>query len=371
MGLHVDHNNGAPAIKMGRKLSEVDYIPTLDDQILRQTSASAVKRPPGASRQWGKVKNVAEIFSEYKKRSDDDDDVSRDSELEEFSPKRYGIADVQRTAKVLMKSKKVIEKLKEKYNNRNIEGGDRSQGRRDLSDFVVCEEDVMYNNQALHDAYDKLKRKKQLKIAMLQSRFLGALPKMAKMTVREHLVRKIEALKQIKTLEYGLDVASLEKDNTVTSLDSKERRQSRLRQSVDMEVPPVLPRLLTQKSFNLSRKCESPSIPRVRLSSSDIDREIAISRSRERIEEDLDLPADRFVRLSMLRSNLEKINHKFIQLAQEKRKEGGQKADDEMEEDVPYYAPSRFTSQGLVRHSLSCLRQPLLSLYFINWIATV
>ncbi|WAQ99451.1 CNBD2-like protein [Mya arenaria] len=347
MGLQVDPSGVQSPLKMSRKMSEVDYIPTLDDQVIRQTSASAVKTS-GTTKQWGRVKNVAHILSEA--HLDDDEDLSQ-SERDDIlcSPKRFGVDDFHKTAQLLMKSKKLAQKIKTRYNSARTAEKLKSKTAaewQDLSEFALRPVEKM-DKFDLKQVYQKMKRKKQMKIAVLQSQFISDLPEMSKMTVKEHLGRKISALERLKTSKFVVDPCQvpLEKENSCLSQpanSTSSRRQSKLRYSIDLDIAPVLPRLP-----NYNQGVEP--MAQVRLSSIDIDREIAVSRNRERLESELELPIDRLARLTLLRNNVQTINGKFLKLAQGKRKEGGTKTDTEQEEETPYYAPSRFTQNGMAQ----------------------
>ncbi|XP_052281761.1 uncharacterized protein LOC127879129 [Dreissena polymorpha] len=339
MALQVESSPLGEQVVPARRVSNVDYIPTLDGQIIRQTSK--IHQPsPGHKKQWGRVKNVAQIWNEHQSGDDQSDTA------DEQPKKSFGVNDFQRTARLLMKSRRVVEKMKTQYNAQVIERLKQREVRHslDLSDFGHYTDPDMFSNYNLKAIHERKWRKKQLKIAVLQGKFLNELPELREASVKDRLHSKILALEKIKTSKYIKDIGNDIIENASMAAPSSEsqepftRRQRRLRQSIDMSVISNYDRLLHETT-------DSEVFPEITLS--DVDRLLAVSKSRVRIEEEMNLPADRRERLSLLKTNVEKINGKFRKLLNGNRTEAGHKAAATLEEDVPYYAPSRFDQTGM------------------------
>jgi hypothetical protein len=168
------------------------------------------------------------------------------------------------------------------------------------------------------------------------------------MSVKERLLQKIQLLEKIKNGGQSENILREKDEIEKTQITPLIRRQSRLRKSVDhsncsVDLEKCLPAILTsQESCNQI----DPTISG--LTVADIDRELAMYKSRERIEDDLNLPQNRLARLSVLKANVDKINAKFLSFKKVNKSDKSGRVDDALTEEKKYYVPSRFTKNGMV-----------------------
>ena len=363
MSVEVDTASAGPTAKAVRMQSAPEYIPTITGNVIVRGKPS-VNNPTSDDEDsqnnpkniWGRIKNVAQIQTEARSETSDS----------ETPRKPVGLADFQRTAKLFIRSKQVIRKVKSRYSgNARRKFLERNSSMLSLNDIGNKLDPEMFNNYNLPDVYMNMKKKRHLKLACLQQRFLNDLPMYAEMSVKDRLLHKIQVLEKIKN--EGQDDIAREKSDTDLAAPrvSKNRRQSRLRKSVDFSNSSVDLLKVIPESLKSKRKFEqnNPAIPP--LTVADIDRELAVYKSRERIEDDLKLPNNRIARLTVLKSNVDKINAKFLSFKKVNKSEKGGMADDALNEEKIYYIPSRFTHSGMV----SVLKK-LLGLYIFYCTAT-
>lgn len=345
MGLQLESGARKSPQKMVTITATPDYIPTIDTNVLIQ-NASVVGQTDKQSKQWGRVRKVIDIWAEHLNK--ETENVSSEKQVK----KRYGVDDLRRTARIFMRSKRAAKRVRAKYSSSAM----KVLQKRTASMLDVCEiggppvDASMFCDYSLTDMYHKLKQQKHIKLAVLQQKFLDELPVLREVSVKENLSRKIEALEKLKRSQYVLDapqqpqqaVDNEDKDTELSKQPPLSRRQSRLRQSVDLSSNAMLgrPRLPTED--------EDSKLPKVQLTVADVEREIAMSKSRERIEHDLHLPGDRIARFALLKANVDKINGKFKKMHRGKKTDGEKKRQGKSEEDKAYYVPSRFTKTGMV-----------------------
>ena len=338
-----------------------DYIPTINTSAIIHNSSNVGKKEE--TKQWGRVKKVADIWTE----NQNPDTESVVSDETHSQTKNMGVEELRRVARLFMRSKKAAKRVRAKYsaNAMRLLKNKKSSSLLDLSELGGADIDSgLFSDYSLVDMYNKLRQKKHVKLAVLQQRFINELPQLKEASVKDHLERKIRALERIKQSQYVLDTSQMldlteqlptERNNS--DGPSLTRRQSRLRLSVDLGAS--FGRSLASHSEDASYEPELPNVP---LTIADVDRELALSKSRERIENELNLPGDRLARFAILKANVNKINGKFNKLNRGTKSDKGNKRTDNSEEEKPYYAPSRFTQAGMVCSSTHI--PPLEQTYF-------
>lgn len=339
-------DNGIKHPKTVRLQHTPDYIPTISGSAILQ-NPHPTKETRHAEKQWGRIKNVAQIQNDFIS-----DSTSEDSPPGTPLRKPIGIEDFQRTAKLLIRSKHAIKKVRSRYKVNVMKKLLRSntQAIVDITELGPCLDSEMFNNYSLSEMHHRRRKQRHLKIAVLQKKFLEDIPDLAQMSVKERLARRIEVLEWIKSSKYVSDFIPPEKlDHVSTQSEWPKltRRQSRLRMSFDQSST------TSQMSLNVSgllqdKVIEDEPILAVPLTVGDVMRELAVSRSREKIELDLNLPDDRLARFATLKANVEKINTKFDSFVSGKKLDGRGNAKDVLHDEEPYYAPSRFTRTGMV-----------------------
>lgn len=350
MGLQFESGGKRSPQKMVTIVQTPDYIPTINTTALLQNSSSVGKKEDSAKR-WGRVKNVADIWSEY--TNNDSESIKSD---ETPPKKRYGVDDIRKVARFFMRSKKAAKRVRAKYRENAIKAfqSKRSTSFMDLGELGNSEDSEMLSNYNIEEMYSRLKKQKHIKLAVLQQKFINELPVLREVSIKEHLARKIQALERIKSSGYvldaiqGMELVLPEFEMADSPRDAGvSRRQSMLRRSVDLSSTAG-----TFARLRLSQSDQDPSVdkdlPKVPLTVADVDRELAMSKSRERIENELHLPGDRLARFAVLKANVNKINGKFIKMTRGKKLDNDKKGSDKSEEDKPYYAPSRFIQVGMV-----------------------
>ncbi|XP_053399136.1 uncharacterized protein LOC123556796 isoform X2 [Mercenaria mercenaria] len=351
MSVEVDTGGAGPTAKLVRMQATPEYIPTISGNVIVHGKHSAKTKSDddgegqlNAKKQWGRIKNVAQIQNEAQS------ETFSDTSDEESPRKPVGIADFQRTAKLFIQSKKVIKKVKSRYSGNAMRKFlARSSSSLNLSEVGTNLDSEMFNSFNLTDMHFRMRKKRHLKLAVLQQQFLNDLPSLAEMSVKERLTRKIELLEKIKNAGNVDEITIREKvENEKPPVKNFSRRQSRLRKSMDhsnfsVDVEKCLPAII-QKQDSTENIDLDMGIP-----VADIERDLALFRSRERIESDLNLPEDRLARFAMLKSNVERINAKFISFKKGNKTEKGGMADDKANEEKLYYVPSRFTQSGMAR----------------------
>lgn len=318
--------------------STPEYIPTLSKSIVLKTSNT---KPNDSSetetKKWGKIKGVAQIQSEH---------ANSDSE-DENKPKRVGISELQRVSKLILRSKRAIERVRNKYSvvSKSLPQNKNPQPLVEVRNDV--DPDLFEYNLA--DMHYNTRKQRHMKIAVLQQTFLHDLPIMAEMSMKQRLLRKIELLQKIKNCSEEKEEEGSDDPAILPDIPAS-RRQTMLRKSLDnsnINRQSMTLRSDIQKILEASEKTEKPKLPRT-MSVAEIDKELALSKSRQRIEDSLNLPDDRMARFSLLKANVEKINVKFHSLLKGKKSDGDGNKADGFEEEKLYYVPSRFVSNGMV-----------------------
>ena len=261
-------------------------------------------------------------------------DVESDITARELENEFKGIG-LMAAAKVIVQSRKAAKRAKSKCR--------QNAAKKLIKQF--SQDGEMFKKYSLADVHNKLKRQKQLRIAFLQKRFLDELPILAEKSVKDHLEKRIEVLENLKKQSVNTDrnnQLQLEKSEEYERPNSRilTRRQSQLRRSLD----------ISNLSSNLFCDIGNPSLTPT---TEDLQKLLAVTKSREKIESDLDLPLDRMQRLSTLRQNVNRINEKFRSLKE--KKNGLKKQTDEGEKEETFYAPSRFNKIGMVSNITSKL----------------
>lgn len=356
MGLQVEGGGKKSPQKMVTIVQTPDYIPTINTSAIMQNS-SVVGKKDDSAKQWGRVKKVADIWSECKSNNDTDSVRSDD----DVKPKTLGVEDLRRVTRLFIRSTRAVQKIRAKYSANALKRLQKRQTNSllDLTEIGGANIDPnMFTDYSLADMYLKLKQQKHIKLAVLQQKFINELPVLKEISVKENLERKIRALERIKHSSYVQDAIptneTKEQEPSEPFQKSFEtpalsRRQSRLRQSVDMDAGAAFGR---SRLCGASESSHSAELPGVQLTVADVERELALFKSRERIENDLHLPGDRMARFALLKSNVNKINVKFHKLTRGTKLEKDKKGKDQSEEDKPFYVPSRFTVTGMVSWTL-------------------
>ena len=256
-------------------------------------------------------------------------DVTNDAEPTTQVDNEFKGIGIMTAAKVIMQSKKAAKRAKSKC---------RQNAAKKLVKQLT-QDSEMFKKYSLADVHNKIKRQKQIRLAFIQKRFLDELPILAENSVKEHLDKRIEVLENLKKQQSLNNERSsklqLEKMEEYERPNSRilTRRQSQLRKSFDLS------------TFPLNLFCDIPD-PDLTPTKEDLQNLLAVAKSREKIENELDLPLDRIQRLSTLRKNVDRINDKFKSLKE--KKNGLKKNLDEEEKEEKFYAPSRFTRIGMV-----------------------
>ena len=236
---------------------------------------------------------------------------------------------LQSAAKLIVASKRAVKRAKSRCGQR--------AAKKLLKQASSNGELFRYYN--LTDMHNKIKRQRQMRLAFLQKQFLDELPVLAERSVKEHLAKRIEVLEKLKKNSFMTESKQL----LVENLEHYERpnsrvltrRQSQLRKSIDLS------------NVTLETIMRDIKPPELTPTKEDLEKLLAVAKSREKIEVDLDLPSDRLKRLSELKQNVNKINDKFKSL-RNKKGNGNQKLDDEEAKEKEFYAPSRFVKNGMV-----------------------
>ena len=300
-----------------------EYIPMLNTGMLYQMGCGT---PTVGQSQYGKKKAVEKAEDESEKPPTDTDQSGQDG-----NGVLSGIG-LHTATKIIMQTKKLAKRAK-------VRSGKRA-AKALLKQASVSGE--LFKNYSLTDVHNKIKRQRQIRLAFLQKRFLDELPVLAERSVKEHIAKRIEILETLKMKSFMTDGKQLEQLEQYDRPNSRilTRRQSQLRKSLDAS------------NFPLDKLVSDLGVSGLTPTAEDLEKLLAIAKSREKIEADLDLPLDRMQRLSELRQNVDKINAKFKSLRN--KKSNANKTDTgENKEETIYYAPSRFTKIGMVSTNIS------------------
>lgn len=326
MSVDLEHGSGEGSreVRHVRLQDTPEYIPMLNHGMLHQFGCNT---PPVGARKPKKTKRDSDVSSDKtdtieKERTDAESEVTT-SELNS----EYKGMNLSTTAKVIVQARKAANRAKSKVRQKSV--------KKLLKQASMDSE--IFKNYNLTDMHRKIKRQKQLRIAFLQKQFLDELPVLAEKSVKEHLAKRIEILENLKQQSFISDTekVQLEQMEQYERPNSRilTRRQSRLRKSLDF----------SYLSLNFLGETGTSSIMPTK---EDIQKLLAVAKSREKIEDDLDLPLDRMQRLSTLRQNVDRINNKFRSL--NRKKMNMKKEVEEDKEKEKFYAPSRFTKIGMV-----------------------
>ncbi|KAL4230434.1 hypothetical protein ACF0H5_010816 [Mactra antiquata] len=322
--------------------STPEYIPTLSKSVVINANAKSGENSARSAekKQWGRIKDVAQIQNEQND-SDSDSDIN-------VPRKSVGLSELQRVSKLLLRSKKVIDRVRNKYRTPSKPFSNTHAGSNNVDlPLLRTNSNLDLMNYNLTDVYKESRKKRHLKVALLQKTFLNELPLLATMSMKERLMHKIQLLQKIKTHTEtnGADDTKAEQPEDPTALPDvpSSKRQSILRKSIDQTSRPVI---LNADIQNIINEAGKPMLPK-QLSRADIEKELALSKSRHRIEDSLNLPADRLARLTLLRANVNKINVKFNSLKKGNKADGDGGKIDGFEEEALYYVPSRFVTNGM------------------------
>lgn len=351
MSAEVDSGGTNPSSKFVRMQSTPEYIPTLTGHVLltkqhsAKTISSETNGQSAAQTQWGRIKNVAQIQSDLQSET-----YSEFSDDERENRKPVGVADFQRTAKLFIRSKKVVRKVKTRYRGNAVRKlVERSSSSLDLSEFGTNLDTEMFNNYSLSETHKNMQKQRHFKLAVLQQQFLNKLSCQTEMTLKQRLVKKIEILEKIRKsgtsngcVLNGFSLPESEEE-ILPQKKPLTRRQSLLRKSIDQTNMPVDLTTIGPKDQTDYENWNHAGD----LTVADIEKELALSRSRQRIESDLKLPEDRMARFALLKANVDKINSKFSTFLKGNKAENREKEND-MNEEKMYYVPSRFTRIGMV-----------------------
>ncbi|KAK3607723.1 hypothetical protein CHS0354_016752 [Potamilus streckersoni] len=235
--------------------------------------------------------------------------------------------------KVVINCQRTCKNKREETKSRHMSIGSESQ-------------DVLKYNLAIIDK-DRIKRRQ--KIAQLQemaSKLNHDAVKKQHLSVKSALssqVALLNSLRKFSSLTKGNEVFS---NNVASRQDQTEpkgvlRKSSVVLQMTTHNIGPVKPAWPERKRSSAN---ESPT-------NSEILRELAILKVREKYEAELNLPADRYARLIKLRQNVERIQKKFATLAREHNRQEHSDAPNEedfFENEENLLTPSRFAQPGEV-----------------------
>ena len=310
-----------------------EYIPMLNQGMLAvmgcNTPPVGAQRPRKSTNEGDYNKDQSE--NDIGRRKTMIGDGASDTTTTELDNEFKGIG-IMTAAKLILKSKKAAKKAKSKCR--------QNAAKRLIKQLTQDSE--MFQRYNLADVHNKMKRQKQLRLAFIQKRFLDELPILAEKSVKDHLDKRIEVLENLKKQQLQQPLNNgrstklqLEKMEEYERPNSRilTRRQSQLRKSFDLSTLPL----------NLFCDIGNPDLTPTK---EDLQNLLAMAKSREKIESDLDLPMDRMQRLSTLRKNVNRINEKFKSLKETKN--GLKKDTDEEATEEKFYAPSRFIKIGLV-----------------------
>ena len=326
------------SVKMHQMNSTPDYIPMLTSSEVERHTSSQSPQPNvnKAIKQWGRIKNVAQIRSELNER---DSSEEGDGTLDDSS-KKTTISDFQQAAQIIIQSRRAAKKSR-------LRSGKVARLIRRTSSLPMFKvEPDMFSDYNIVELHHKIRRQRQVKLALVQKKFLDELPALAEKSVKENLKRRLEVLEKIKNS--GLLYERKNSSNAEESRpgrDQPSRLQTRLRRSIDNTNCPVFtdfePKSLYKDTVQIAFGENNITL-------SDVEHEIAVLKSRNRIESDLNLPGDRESRLKTLRLNVEQLNSKYLTYLRGKKGETDRKDIDALVEEAAYYAPSRFTQRGMV-----------------------
>ena len=298
-----------------------EYIPMLNQGMLHRIASGT---PTG--RKPKKADSESGATTDEKERKGTDRVITSNDMFSTLDSTSISIPTV---AKIMVQTKKAAQRAKSRCENK----------AKKMLLKQASMDSGMFQKYSLSDVHNKIKRQRQLRIAFLQKQFLDELPKLAEKSVKEHIAARINVLETLKKKSFMTDrqQSNIEQFEQYERPNSSvpTRRQSILRKSIDMSNCPL-------NALGNFADYSSNAIPRIE----DLEKLLAIAKSREKIEHDLDLPADRLQRLGTLRQNVDKINEKFKSLKNKKTTNKNRNENDA--EKKIFYAPSRFTKVGMV-----------------------
>ena len=264
------------------------------------------------------------------------DEMIKEKRRDEDEPKKLRpcIMDIQTAAKIFMQTKKFAKRTRSKSSKAT------KYLKKKQSDF----ESELFTNYNLTEMHHKIHSHRRENGEYLQKMILDQMPK-SSTSVKDRITNKINVLERMRDHTFIMQSTLDSKPDGSDSGDGgssidaaaqcSSRRHRKVRRSLDQCHVPI-------------PDSDSNTTPRM----ADIDRALAVMRTRGKIEEDLDLPCDRLARLTTLRRNVARIDKKFKSLLKDKRGDGDRKNSVKLEEEKLYLTPSRFTQPGMVSSSI-------------------